>query len=200
MTSKGDDDDSSATAKDTRAAVVVPNGKDKIIQNGKASAAPDEEEETEQEYRLRVYGTVSPYDDELDHTHDKNNNKKKDPKNGTYATQQRPSLMRQFSRRVSSEWDRRRRSSLKEQLPQTPYGWAVFLSTLSTLTLRYELGVQKSLTCPPLVYGQIKQGPLKEIHKEMTKSDKSILVRAKRHCTLEQCFCVRFCIHRCSAS
>lgn len=124
----------------------------------------DGTEETEEEYRLRVYGAISPYDDALE---DGNRGKR---------TGGRPSLIRQLSQSVSSEWDRRRRSSLKEQLPQTTYGWAMFLSSLSAMTLRYELGLQRSLTCPPLVYGQIKEGPLKEIHEELTKSDASILV------------------------
>ena len=133
-------------------------------------------EETEEEYRLRVYGTISPYDNELDHHrhhHHDNNNKSRGDET------KRPSLIRQFSRSLSTEWERRRRSSLKEQLPQTTYGWAIFLSSIASMTLRYELRLQKSLTCPPLVYGQIKQGPLKEIHEEMTKSDTSILVRKK---------------------
>lgn len=129
-----------------------------------------QKEETDEEYRLRVYGTISPYDDELDQQQQHDNNKSGDET-------KRPSLIRQFSRSLSTEWERRRRSSLKEQLPQTTYGWAIFLSSIASMTLRYELSLQKSLTCPPLVYGQIKQGPLKEIHEEMTKSDTSILVR-----------------------
>lgn len=86
-------------------------------------------------------------------------------------------LSKNLSRSLSTELERRRRSSFKEQLPQTTYGWTVFLSTLSSLILRYELNLQKSLTCPPLVYGQVEEGPLKEIYQEMTKSETSILVR-----------------------
>ena len=86
-------------------------------------------------------------------------------------------LSRQLSSQISTEFERRRRSSIRENLPQTTYGWAVFLSTISAVALRYELGLQKSLTCPPFVYGQVKEGPLKEIYQEMTKSDSSILRR-----------------------
>lgn len=91
--------------------------------------------------------------------------------------ERRPSLARRVSRGVSDEWNRRRRSSLKEQLPQTTHGWAIFLSTVSAIVLRYELRLQKSLTCPPSVYGQVKEAPLRAVHEYMTRSDSSILVR-----------------------
>lgn len=126
-----------------------------------------EEVETEEEYIHRVYGTTS------------NNDRDR----GKDAAEQ-TGLVRRLSRSLSSEFHRRRRSSLKENLPQTYYGWTVFLSTISSMVLRYEMRLQKSLTCPPVVYGQVKEGPLKEIYGQMTKSETSILV-CGRSFTLE---------------
>mmetsp|Transcript_3405 Transcript_3405/g.7062 ORF Transcript_3405/g.7062 Transcript_3405/m.7062 type:complete len:498 (-) Transcript_3405:231-1724(-) len=43
-----------------------------------------------------------------------------------------------------------------EQLPETPAGWAVLVSTLASVFLGYEIQLQQSLTAPPLVFGQVQ--------------------------------------------
>jgi predicted alpha/beta-fold hydrolase len=71
----------------------------------------------------------------------------------------------------------RRRSAVTESLPETPQGWAALTSVLAALTLGYELNLQKQLTCPPTVYGQCHQGPMKEIFQRLTASPNSLLTR-----------------------
>ena len=115
------------------------------------------EGESDDDYIRRVYG-----DD---------GNKEK---NGSLIT--RPSLVRRLSRKLSREVVRRR-SSVVESLPETPAGWAVFASALASVALGYEIRLQKSLTCPPTVYGQCRDGPCKAIYDKLTETPESILRR-----------------------
>ena len=47
--------------------------------------------------------------------------------------------------KASSRRGWRRRSSLSESLPETPQGWAVFVSTVSSIILGYEINLQRKL-------------------------------------------------------
>jgi len=123
----------------------------------------DEPEETEEEYRLRVYGMTDIYGEEQ---------KEGEPRRAVKQS----SSIRRLSRQVSAElW--RRRSSFVESLPETPKGWAVLVSTLSSAVLGYEIQLQKRLTCPPTVYGQCNEGPLRPIYEKLTGTEDSILQR-----------------------
>ena len=118
----------------------------------------EEEDESEDAYRLRVYGTLDKHGDE----------------------EQRVVKRRSLSRRLSEGLSReliRRSSSVKENLPKTPSGWAIFLSSVATAVLGYEVRLQTSLTCPPLVFGQTQVGPLKPIYERLTRSKDAILAR-----------------------
>lgn len=120
--------------------------------------AGGEHEETEEEYRMRVYGTLDKHADE------------------ERKIVKRRSLSRRLSEGVSRELVRRR-SSVQENLPKTPSGWAVFLSSIATAVLGYEVRLQTSLTCPPLVFGQTQEGPLKPIYERLTRTKEAILTR-----------------------
>jgi predicted alpha/beta-fold hydrolase len=116
------------------------------------------EEESEEANRVRAYGTLDKDGDE------------------ERAIQKRPSLSRRLSEGVSRELVRRR-SSIQENLPKTPSGWAFFLSSIATAILGYEVRLQSSLTCPPLVFGQTNDGPLKPIYDRLTRTKDAILAR-----------------------
>jgi len=118
----------------------------------------DQEEETEEEYRMRVYGTLDKHGDE------------------ERKVVKRRSLSRRLSDGLSRELIRRS-SSVQENLPKTPSGWAIFLSTVATAVLGYEVRLQSSLTCPPLVFGQTQEGPLKPIYERLTRTKEAILAR-----------------------
>jgi len=90
-------------------------------------------------------------------------------------------------RRLSHHLSRelvRRRSSIAEALPDTPAGWTVLMSTVASALLGYELQLQKSLSSPPLVFGQCgprwaeqqqQQLPLQTIYQHLTKTSDAIL-------------------------
>lgn len=120
----------------------------------------NEREETEDEYRLRVYGTLDKHGEEEQRG----------------MVEQRRSLSRRLSDGVSREIIRRR-SSVQENLPKTPSGWAIFLSSIATAVLGYEVRLQTSLTSPPLVFGQTNEGPLQPIYERLTRNKDSILSR-----------------------
>ena len=86
-------------------------------------------------------------------------------------------FIRQLSRRFSQEF-LRRRSSFIESFPDTTSGWALLISALSSLSLGYELKLQKSLTMPPTVYGQVYNNPqLDTIYQLLTSTPTSIFRR-----------------------
>lgn len=71
-----------------------------------------------------------------------------------------------------------RKSSIKEALPKTYYGWIALISSLILALIRYELGLQKSLTRPPIVWGQVTSNKrLKKIYAILTASPSAILRR-----------------------
>jgi predicted alpha/beta-fold hydrolase len=116
-----------------------------------------ESEETEEAYRLRVYGTDGGY-----------------RRQSVHPTE-RP--LRTFSQRLSKELVRRR-SSMVEQLPDTPAGWTVLLSVLLSMGLGYEIQLQKSLTKPPFTFGQLPMGSdIRSIYDTLTDSPERILSR-----------------------
>lgn len=89
-----------------------------------------------------------------------------------------PSLLRSLSSSVVDEVNRRRRASVKENLPETPQGWAVFLSLMASLLVGYEVRLQKSLTAPPRVFGQLETSPvLRELYDRLTHNKDAILAR-----------------------
>ena len=126
--------------------------------NDEKESSKEEEESEEDAYRLRVYGTLDKHGDE------------------ERPNQKRPSLSRRLSEGVGRELVRRR-SSIQENLPKTPSGWAFFLSSVATAILGYEVRLQRSLTCPPLVFGQTHDGPLKPIFDRLTRTKDAILAR-----------------------
>jgi hypothetical protein len=123
----------------------------------------DESSESEDAYRQRVYGTLEKH--ELGTI--------------TNGDEKRPSqqrLLKRFSKRLSKEI-RRRRTSIIEALPDTPAGWTVLVSAVSSLCLGYELNLQKSLTMPPIVYSQLSTPQMKNIYAHLTATPESILRR-----------------------
>lgn len=165
----GEDDDASGVRKNPRVEDRKPNGSDDEYDKIVFTTSDDNVQSSEKQDALEQ-SDLYPSQLNLDG----------DTYFGYGSQNDGPSMVRRLSRGVSEEWERRRRSSLKEQLPQTTHGWAIFLSTISAMILRYELKLQKSLTCPPHVHGQVKEGPLKEIHEYLTKTDSSILVRLRK--------------------
>jgi predicted alpha/beta-fold hydrolase len=140
----------------------------------------DDDDESEEAYRLRVYGTTEK------HNKDIMNQQQMQELQRQRQQQQQPLLLdkQQSSfRRLSRQFSRsllRRQSSIVESLPETPAGWAVLVSTMASAILGYEIRLQQSLTCPPLVYGQCSGDPagvLNEIYKHMTATPDSILRR-----------------------
>ncbi|GKY96413.1 hypothetical protein MPSEU_000600800 [Mayamaea pseudoterrestris] len=94
---------------------------------------------------------------------------------------------RRWSSRISNELVRRR-SSVTDQFPDTPHGWAALLSLLGCVTVVYEIALQRRLTGPPTVYGQVgtkadstsDSSLLSDIHSKLTASPDSILRRTIR--------------------
>mmetsp|Transcript_37137 Transcript_37137/g.57598 ORF Transcript_37137/g.57598 Transcript_37137/m.57598 type:complete len:564 (+) Transcript_37137:99-1790(+) len=115
-----------------------------------------EDEEDEDAYRLRVYGTTD-----------------SDLKGPVTAR----GVARRMSRQISRELSRRR-SSVVEQLPKTPQGWTVLLSAIGTAVLGYEIRLQNSLTKPPITFGQFPDDSIMaKIYQNMTSAGDSILSR-----------------------
>ena len=95
---------------------------------------------------------------------------------------------RRLSHHLSKEL-LRRRSSVSEALPDTPAGWTVLLSALASALLGHELHLQKSLSCPPIVFGQCgppilssppainNQLPLQAIYQRLSATPESILTQ-----------------------
>jgi predicted alpha/beta-fold hydrolase len=69
-------------------------------------------------------------------------------------------------------------SLISEKLPETPSGWMKLLSLLTSCCVGYELRLQKSLTCPPLVYAQLSSQWMNDIYQKMTQTPDSLLRRA----------------------
>jgi len=115
--------------------------------------------ETEEEHRLRVNGSTDIYGESSE-------------KGSNAAT----NSLRRVSRTVRRELSKRQ-SSVVEALPETPTGWITLLAATATALLGYEVRLQKSLTGPPLVFGQCQSGPLRHIYKQMTATPDSILQR-----------------------
>lgn len=113
----------------------------------------DSEEESEEAYRLRVYGMDSSI-----------------PVVSTKLSKP----LRKFSKRLSQRVSQtlvRRSSSIKESLPDTPSGWmALSCATMATI-LAYEIRLQRSLTKPPTTFTQLPSGSFVEkIYQELTES------------------------------
>lgn len=110
--------------------------------------------ESETLYRRRVYGTD---DDNGDNGNggviDEDETYRKDS-TATKLVRSRPRLIKRLSQRLSKEMSRRR-TSIIDSLPDTPAGWTVLVTALSSLGLGFELNLQKSLTMPPTVYRQV---------------------------------------------
>lgn len=137
---------------------LLTPSKDDATEQQQQEAKDKGKQETEDEYRLRIYGTLDKHGDQ----------------------EQRVAKRRSLSRRLSDGVSRelmRRSSSVQENLPKTPSGWAIFLSSVATAVLGYEVRLQSSLTCPPLVFGQTEEGPLKPIYDRLTRTPEAILAR-----------------------
>lgn len=121
-----------------------------------AETPEPDEEESDEAYRLRVYGEDSLVEP--------------------------PSIRRQSFRRASQRLSSelmRRRSSVLESLPETPQGWAVLGAAVASLLVGYEVQLQKHLTSAPVVYGQCKDkdSALYAIYRRLTEGPDSILTR-----------------------
>lgn len=117
-----------------------------------------DEEVSDEAYRLRVYGTTDYLGD-------------------GGGSRQSEAPLRKFSQSLSKELIRRR-SSVVEQLPDTPAGWTVFLSFLLSVGLGYEIRLQQSLTQPPFTFGQLPMGSdIRSVYEKLTSSPESILAR-----------------------
>jgi predicted alpha/beta-fold hydrolase len=133
-------------------------------QQGRALLPPKEVlEETEDEYRRRIYGTG------LDDN---------DLSTSSFSEREgRGVLVRKMSKRLSQALIRRR-SSIVESLPETPAGWTVLVAAVLSAILGYELRLQHSLTKPPTTFCQLAPGSIMErIYQQMTASSESILSR-----------------------
>lgn len=83
-------------------------------------------------------------------------------------------LSHHFSREIL-----RRRSSITEALPETPAGWTILLSGLASACLGYELHLQESLSCPPLVFGQCGDS------KSAASAAQSVATQMQQHLPLQ---------------
>ena len=133
----------------------------------------------------RVYETTGSENDNIDNEMDTTSSSRK-PK----MERSRPRLMKRLSQRISKEM-LRRRTSIIDSLPDTPAGWTVLVTALSSLGLGYELQLQKSLTMPPTVYRQVHNFnsnsnsnnnnntllPLDKIHAHLSATPTSLLRR-----------------------
>lgn len=130
-----------------------------------ANGVDADKDENEESYRLRVYGTLE-------------KNEKEIYEIGPASINYDPSkkLLRRISKRFSQELIRRR-SSFVEALPETPRGWAVLIAALSSMILRYEINLQKSLTAPPIVFCQLADDLMKNIYQRLSGNPDSILSR-----------------------
>ena len=96
----------------------------------------------------------------------------------TSKTKRKQRSIRRFSRRVSRNL-KRTSSGFVEALPETTGGWTVLFSTLLSTALGYELKLQKSLTKPPIIMGQLPKGSqIGDIYAKMTSTKNSILSRS----------------------
>jgi predicted alpha/beta-fold hydrolase len=125
----------------------------------KVDEEEEEEEEEEKEsgeaYRRRVYENTYAFD---------------------ASTEPGRSSVRRLSRRLSHRLERSS-SLVSESLPDTPKGWAALVSALGAAFLGYEIQLQKSLTCPPLVYAHHREGRMKALYEKLTETPNSILRR-----------------------
>ena len=86
--------------------------------------------------------------------------------------------LRRFSKSVSRQVSRQS-SNLVESLPETPAGWTVLVSAVLSAALGYEMKLQKSLTTPPIVFGQLPSGgTMGSVYQKMTATADSILSRS----------------------
>jgi hypothetical protein len=124
-------------------------------------------EEDDETYRRRVYGTAdNVYPDTL---MDSSSSAGRRRKGGSFRR-----LSRQLSRSLI-----KRSSSVLESLPETPAGWTVLVCAALSAVLGYELQLQRSLTGPPITFGQLPPGSLMEkVYQKLTKFPDSILSRS----------------------
>lgn len=119
-----------------------------------------EEEEDDDAYRRRVYGEDN-FGELLPRSRRSKNF----------------SSFRRLSRQLSSQL-LKRRSSIVESLPETPAGWTVLLSIVMSSILGYEMRLQKSLTKPPIAFGQLPKGSvMAAVHQRLTAHNEAILSR-----------------------
>jgi predicted alpha/beta-fold hydrolase len=130
-------------------------------------ADPETEEEDEEAYRLRLYGTA-----------DTNGEALQSRTQVPCGTREDSGSFRKISRSVSRQVSRQS-SILVESLPETPAGWTVLVSAVLSAALGYEMKLQKSLTTPPIVFGQLHSGgTMGSVHQKMTATADSILSRS----------------------
>ena len=127
------------------------------------------DKEDENDYRLRVYGVAD----------DSKESKSVEQSLVSCAARrnQYPNAggsFRRFSKRLSKRFTKsflRRRSSFTESLPDSPKGWIVLSCVTMSAILGYEVRLQKALTKPPIVFGQLPSGDFVEkIYKEMIEN------------------------------
>lgn len=130
---------------------------------GRESLPPKKiQEETEDEYRRRVYGT------DMDDSH---------VSMSPSSQRKGNEMVRKMSKRLSRALIKRR-SSIAESLPETPAGWTVLITAVLSTILGYELRLQHSLTKPPITFCQLPPGSIMEkIYQHLTASSDSILSR-----------------------
>ena len=130
------------------------------------------EEETDEVYRRRVYGTS----DTAAHgpaRRDRSAAVLISVAEGVTSTR---ASMRRASRRFSRQLSRRR-SSVVESLPDTPQGWVALVTTAASAVLAYELRLQKTLTSPPQVFCQDTPYNARLRHMLSTPAETGILSR-----------------------
>ena len=150
-----------------------------------ASEEPDhtssEDNEDDEAYILRVYGTPENQDEAAS-----TKRSKKATRSGSIKS------LRRFSKKLSKEFERRRSSievMVEEVRPKTPTGWTIFLSTVCASVLGYEVNLQRQLTAPPLIFAQCASSSsttnsdpfidrqMSMIYKQLTATPDSILAR-----------------------
>ena len=134
-------------------------------------------EETEEEYRLRVYGTSNATALEPAPTRRQSSRSRvRLSTEAAAAANATTASARNLSRRLSRQLSRRR-SSIVESLPDSPQGWVTLVTTAASAVLAYELRLQKSLTSPPNVFCQETPYNTKLRQMLSTPADKGILTR-----------------------
>lgn len=171
----------------------VPTTSQLGAENGKDY---DGDEEDEDSYRRRVYGTTNYVDKAYADPSTKITRRQRKASSssggvdGSITNGKNASSFRRLSHQLSQRSQRlvRRSSSMiQDSLPESPAGWTVLVTALLSAGLGYEVRLQQQLTAPPVVFCQAsslsncnsntRSALMDRIYQKMTATHDSILSR-----------------------